>query len=94
MGMFSNIPITLLIGGSYMKISVVQINRATVNTGKAMVIESDITLEQFNVLANSMGFYIRRGDGSLVGYYYADGEGDCLVSFPSYHSKGIIVTYN
>ena len=44
MGMFSDIPITLLIGGICMKISVLQINRATLRTGKALVIESDITI--------------------------------------------------
>lgn len=89
------IPVTgLLIGDLTMKISVLQINRKTLKTGKALVIESDITLQQYRVLANSMGFNIRRNDCSLVGYYYVDGEGDCLVTFPSFHTKGSIVTYN
>ena len=41
-----------------------------------------------------MGFDNRKEDNSLVGYYYSDSEGDCLVSFSSFHTKGSIVTYN
>ncbi len=76
-----------------MNISVVLVDHDTLVTNKAKVIASNIPIVQFDAMAKKKGFNIKKQDTSLTGYYYANDEGTCLVSCPSFHEKDSIITY-
>ena len=77
-----------------LRISAVLIDSEATEINKGKVIKSNITVEEFDKLAKQLGFNRRVQDTRpLAGYYYANYEGDTLVSYPSYHKEGDLVHF-
>lgn len=56
--------------------------------GKGRVIETGVSLREFDKIAKKLGFKNKIRDRSLAGYYYTNDEGDDLLPYPDIYSKG------
>lgn len=60
--------------------------------GKARILGEHVDEKMFAALAKSLRFSLKKPDNTLLGYYYANENGDVLKTYPSYHKADEIVS--
>jgi len=73
---------------SALKFSVMLIDKKAVDSEEAEVVASGVTKGQFDALAEKKGFTQRKGDNTLLGYYYVNKIGDTLQTCAASFKKG------